>query len=192
MKIGIIDSGKGGLELTRKLKRKNRNIILIMDKAFFPYGLKTKEFLCKRILYLCEYLQKIRVDLIILGCNTASIYALNFVKKYIKVPVLGVFELLIPYLYGNGLFIGSKSTVEYVSENYPIQTIDGTLLIKKIEKNENYVFYFEEILNKYMNINYVVLGCTHLLCIDKNSVFIEILDQLDGIEKNIKMVEKST
>ena len=46
-----------------------------MDKAYFPYGNKSIEFLLKRSLYLCEYLIKNNVSEIILACNTLSLIA---------------------------------------------------------------------------------------------------------------------
>ena len=67
-----------------------------MDCAFFPYGLKSKEFLIKRSIYLIEYLENI-CDKIIIACNTLSLLIMPYVNKYYS-NVFGVFESLEPYI----------------------------------------------------------------------------------------------
>ena len=46
-----------------------------MDKGYFPYGKKSKEFLLKRSLYLCDYLIK-------KGKKGIGVYALASGCKY--------------------------------------------------------------------------------------------------------------
>ena len=53
-----------------------------MDKAYFPYGERSKEFLLKRALYLCSYLRDKNVDKIIFACNTLSLIVLPFIKLF--------------------------------------------------------------------------------------------------------------
>jgi len=179
MKIGIIDSGKGALAISRYLKEE---VIVLMDISYFPYGNKSKEFLCKRCLYLCDYLINKGVDIIILGCNTLSIYALDFVrnilnikifgvfeyiKEYLNTPnififrIFGVFEYIKEYLTKDNLFIGTKKTIEYVKNNYDVNVIDGSRWIEDIQYNKginNMINYLSK--TKYNNI---ILGCTHFL-----------------------------
>lgn len=161
MYIGLIDSGLGGLGFLKGIKD-NNDYVLIMDKAFFPYGNKSKEFLIKRTLYLCNYLKKIGVDLIILACNTLSIIALDFIKL-IYPNTIGVIDLVKDYFYGNNLFLGSKNTINYLSNMYQISYIDSTNFIYAIENNldiEKYIQEVEELSNKYDNI---IMGCTHFI-----------------------------
>ncbi len=158
MKIGIIDSGKGALAISRYLKEE---VIVLMDISYFPYGNKSKEFLCKRCLYLCDYLINKGVDIIILGCNTLSIYALDFVRNILNIKIFGVFEYVKEYLTKDNLFIGTKKTIEYVKDNYDIDVLDGSRWIEDIQYNKginNMINYLSN--TKYNNI---ILGCTHFL-----------------------------
>lgn len=161
MKVGIIDSGKGALAISRYLKEE---VIVLMDIAFFPYGNKSKEFLCKRCLYLCDYLINKGVDIIILGCNTLSIYALDFVRNILNIKIFGVFEYIKEYLTKDNLFIGTKKTIEYVKDNYDIDVLDGSIWIEDIQYNKG----INNMVNYLSNTNYdnIILGCTHFLLYD--------------------------
>lgn len=182
MLIGIIDSGIGGLEIVKRLSINNK-YILIMDKAYFPYGNKSKEFLIKRTIYLIDYLINKGVDIIILGCNTLSITVLDFIKDYYNINIYGVFEFLIKYFNKNNIFIGSKLSSSYVKNKYNIDSLNVEDLIYLLEKNMKYI----DVLDKYNNIfkmyDNVILGCTHLLKIPKEEYSVNSIDQIEEIKK---------
>lgn len=74
MRIGIIDSGVGGLNVLAPLiETFGGEFIYVADNAFAPYGTLVKEQLSGRIGSLCNRLCDKNVDCIILGCNTASL-----------------------------------------------------------------------------------------------------------------------
>lgn len=183
MRIGLIDSGEGGLAVAKELEAISDELILIMDKAFFPYGNKTKEFLLKRAYYLALLLVEQKVDVIIIACNTLSIVALEFLQNSFSIPIKGIFSYLIPYLNKDNLFIGSLITSKYVSDTYGIKVIDGTSLIKAIEKKEEIK---EQLgLINYGNAKKLVLGCTHFLAIPKASFKIDIINQIDKLKEDL-------
>lgn len=167
-RIGIIDSGLGGLYYTRLI---NKSCILIMDTAFFPYGGKSKEFLIKRTIYLCKYLEN-KCDKIILGCNTLSLIVLPFVKLIFK-NISGVFDELIPYIDKRSIIIGSKLTTKLASKIYNIDFIDGSKLIYMIENNINYEDEINRINNLIKNYDKIILACTHFLALKNNSFCIK-------------------
>ncbi len=139
-----------------------------MDKAYFPYGEKTKEFLLKRSFYLCLYLQH-KVDKIILACNTLSLIALPFLKQFFS-NVSGIFDTFIPFINKDSVIIGSKSTIKLLSTTYPnLKYLDGTELIYRIEKNINYKNELSKINEKIKNNSNIVLACSHFLSLEKNS-----------------------
>ena len=83
-KIGIFDSGLGGLTLLNKMKSilPNETFIYLGDTAHLPYGSKSKqtiEFYSKKIV---DFLVLKDVKLIIVACNTASSLAGEFLKKH--------------------------------------------------------------------------------------------------------------
>ena len=141
-----------------------------MDRSFFPYGNKSKEFLLKRTIYLCNYLIKRGVDEIVLACNTLSLLVLDEIKPYFNVKISGVFELFDFDLYKNSLFIGTKNTINEMNRrNIKIDKLILNDLIDSIENDKN----IDEIIKKNKDIfdkyPYVLLGCTHFINI-KNKI----------------------
>ena len=63
-KIGIFDSGIGGLSIVTKLRNINldKKIIYIADNAHFPYGSKDEEIIINRSSYLVERLVDFKID----------------------------------------------------------------------------------------------------------------------------------
>lgn len=143
-----------------------------MDKAYFPYGTKSKEFLLKRTLYLCLYLQN-KVDKIILACNTISLITLPFLRMFFS-NITGVFNDFIPYINDDTAIIGSSNTVKILKGIYPhLLYIDGSKLISKIENNIDYDDEIEYINNLIINNSNLILACTHFIKLEDNSFKIE-------------------
>ncbi len=95
MKIGVFDSGIGGMTVLKELVRRypHHHYIYFGDNANVPYGTKSPE----TIRALCRAgalkLQKLKVDAVIVACNTASSLALATFKKTLKnIPVFDVLE----------------------------------------------------------------------------------------------------
>lgn len=146
-----------------------------MDRAFFPYGEKSKEFLLKRSLYLCYYLQMHGVDNIILACNTLSLIALPFLKLFYP-NISGVFQNFIPYIKEDSAIIGSKTTISVLKDSLHQQTlIDGTRLIQRIEHNLEYTHEVDEINKQIKNNSNLILACTHFLVLKKTDFIIPII-----------------
>jgi glutamate racemase len=142
-----------------------------MDCAFFPYGLKSKEFLIKRCIYLIEYLNK-KCDKIIIACNTLSLLVLPIIKGYYD-NLYGVFDYLATNINNNSIIIGSKTTIELIKIYYNNEVIDGTLLIDKIQKKEDYASIVERINNKLSGYDNIILACTHFLNLKENTFIIK-------------------
>lgn len=143
-----------------------------MDKAYFPYGDKSIEFLLKRTLYLSYYLYN-RVDKIILACNTLSLIALPFLRLFFD-NITGVFNEFIPYINNDSAIIGSNRTINYLKEIYPNNLLlDGSKLIYKLENNIIYNKDIKEINNKIKKCSNIILACTHFLRLDDNLFIIE-------------------
>ncbi|MDE6407160.1 MAG: hypothetical protein K2K48_07060 [Anaeroplasmataceae bacterium] len=190
MKIGIIDSGKGGLAVAKQIKSKEDQLIILLDQGFFPYGNKSKEVLLKRAFYLSNCLIEQGAELIILACNTLSILAYSFLKYNLKIPVIGIFDYFIPYLTPNHTLIGSKTTISYAKQNYPVKVIDGTDFIEAIEKKKNISSFLEEL--KDLDSNLLLLGCTHFLAIPSNAYPLPTLNQIPMLLEDIKKARENS
>jgi glutamate racemase len=94
LRIGIFDSGVGGLTVLKEIHRRfpNVDIVYVGDTARVPYGNKSKQTVIRYSLELSGYLIDKGVELIIVACNTASSCALDTLSRRLPVPVLGVIE----------------------------------------------------------------------------------------------------
>ncbi len=94
MKIGVFDSGVGGLTVLKALRDKYTEVdfVYLGDTARVPYGNKSAQTVIRYSLEGAEFLLSEGVDLLIIACNTASSYALDVLRENISIPVFGVIE----------------------------------------------------------------------------------------------------
>ena len=92
--IGVFDSGIGGLTVLRELMRRlpNEDFVYLGDTARVPYGTKSAQTVAKYSLNNLAFLDKQRVKMVVVACNTASAYALDTLQEVSEVPVVGVVE----------------------------------------------------------------------------------------------------
>ena len=79
MKVGVFDSGIGGLTVIKSLLEHHlfEEIIYYGDTARVPYGTKDKNTIIRYGIEAIEFFKNFELDLIIVACNTVSAYALN-------------------------------------------------------------------------------------------------------------------
>lgn len=90
MKIGIFDSGYGGLTILRDIRRQlpQYDYLYLGDNARAPYGSHSYEVIYRYTLEAVEALIRRDCQLIILACNTASAKALRTIQMN-DLPRLG-------------------------------------------------------------------------------------------------------
>ncbi|MFG5142632.1 glutamate racemase, partial [Campylobacter lari] len=94
MRLGVFDSGVGGLSVLKSLLQAKlfKEYIYYGDTARVPYGVKDKETIIKFSLEALEFFKEKKVDMLIIACNTVSAHALEILKANASFPVLGVIE----------------------------------------------------------------------------------------------------
>jgi glutamate racemase len=94
LKIGIFDSGFGGLTVLRALLRlaPNAEFAYMGDTARLPYGSKSRTTIARYALSSTRFLIDQGADLLVIACNTASALALEEIRQSTALPVLGVIE----------------------------------------------------------------------------------------------------
>ncbi len=90
--IGVFDSGIGGLTVVKALMDElpSESIVYFGDTARVPYGTKSKSTIVRFSLENVEFLLRFGVKCIVIACNTSSSWALPTLRKYFKVPIVGV------------------------------------------------------------------------------------------------------
>lgn len=189
MKIGVFDSGYGGLTILEKIRQRlpEYDYLYLGDNARAPYGTRSFEVIYEYTLQAVEWLQAQGCRLIILACNTASAKALRTIQQHDidpnKVRVLGVIRPTVEYVIANGAkHIGIMATPGTVSSNSYVMELEkvesGALIISQVacpmwvplieagEHNSDGADYFvkkyiSELVQKDDQLDTIILGCTH-------------------------------
>ena len=93
-KIGVFDSGFGGLTVLKALLEAipSADYLYFGDTARLPYGSKSAETVAR---YACEaarFLEQRGAELLVIACNTATALALDQIRQAASVEVVGVIE----------------------------------------------------------------------------------------------------
>jgi glutamate racemase len=93
-KIGVFDSGVGGLTVLRALIERipDADYLYFGDTARLPYGSKSAATVAHYAVGATRYLQDHGADLLVIACNTATALALPEIKAAAAVDVIGVVE----------------------------------------------------------------------------------------------------
>lgn len=185
MKIGIFDSGLGGLIITRAIRKAmpKYDYVYYGDTKRVPYGNKSEKAVFEFTRGAVDYLfRKENCAMVIIACNTASARALRIIqqeylpKEFPNRKVLGV---LIPTAEEASKYkrVGILATPGTVASNtFPIEIKKlknkikvfqngAPMLVPLIEEGEGVLSkpfllkYLKPFLNKKLDT--LVLGCTH-------------------------------
>jgi len=189
MKIGIFDSGLGGLDIAKAVIEKlpQYDYIYLGDTKNLPYGDKTFEQVYNYTEKAIDFLLKKDCAIVIVACNTASSKALrtiqqNFLpKKFPNRKVLGVIIPAVEEVIANNCKkVGMISTsgtkksktfdleIEKSSQKLEIKTIASPKLVPLIEANK--INEIDVVLKEYIepvkDEECLILGCTHYALIE--------------------------
>ena len=179
-RIGILDSGLGGLSILRELRKvlPNEDYLFYEDSINNPYGSKSDAELLKIVSNVVEFLLKNDCKIIVIACNTATTSCMKSLREmYPDVIFVGTVPA-IKVAYDNNCkntiilstpyTMNSKRVEELINDYHNpdqnIINISGENLANLIE-NEKYDEIFsllERLLNPYKDkCDSIVLGCTH-------------------------------
>ena len=92
-KIGIFDSGSGGLSVYREIRKvlPREHYIYISDSAYCPYGGRSREEIKYRAGVISEYLIGMGCEIIVVACNTATAAAIEHLRStFPDIPFIGM------------------------------------------------------------------------------------------------------
>lgn len=92
LKLGVIDSGIGGLTVVKDLiqNKLNLEIFYISDANNVPYGNKDQDFMYERLSFMTKELLKKKVQAIVIACNTATAKTIQKLREEFPIPFVGV------------------------------------------------------------------------------------------------------
>jgi glutamate racemase len=94
--IGLLDSGVGGLSILAEIEKllPNESSVFIADQTNVPYGGKTKEQLEGLVTNLVKFLVSKNVKLIVVACNTATVYTIDHLRSQFDLPIVGTVPVI--------------------------------------------------------------------------------------------------
>lgn len=175
MKIAVLDTGLGGLDILNKLLNKypNNEYVYFCDNLNCPYGVKEKEEVNNYIINTLNYFEKINVNLLVVACNTISTFIDNLRSNY-SYPIYTILDynaklLNERYKFRKVTIIATSLTIRsesyfYKTNDIDIQFVNGSYLTKLIEDG-NIIKIEDEIKSLIKQCDKdseaVLLGCTH-------------------------------
>ena len=172
MRVGLFDSGIGGLTVLKELVKKypNNDYIYLGDNRNLPYGDKTKEELMDLSIKNIEFLNSKNVDIIIIACGTVSSTCYKDLKEITSKRMFSVITPTNLFLensnYNNILVLATNVTVNSkVFSNYlknkNVDEIATPKLAPMIEDKIDLEIIKNELKTINKNYDAIVLGCTH-------------------------------
>jgi glutamate racemase len=186
MKLGIFDSGLGGLLITKAVRERMPDIDLVYfgDTLHLPYGNRSEETIYNYTRNAMDYLFRQDCKLIVLACNTASAAALRRLQQTWLPkawPGRNIIGVVVPTLetaierghkklgvIGTNYMMRSNVFEEELRKINPDIEIIQTptpLLVSLIENDG--MQWAESVLEHYLSpmvdkgIECLILGCTH-------------------------------
>jgi glutamate racemase len=180
-RIGVFDSGVGGLTVLREVYRQmpNEPVLYFGDTDRLPYGTRSASEILQYVREVLTWLETQHVKMVILACNTSSAIALDSVRTEFPFPILG---LILPGAMSavqKGKRIGVIATPATVaSQAYPRAIAESAPMaqvwqvacpkfVPLIEQNRVYDPITYKIAQDYLNpliehqIDTLIYGCTH-------------------------------
>ena len=202
MRIGVFDSGIGGLTVLKTLIKRfpNNEYIYYGDTKNLPYGNKSIEELKILSSNIIEFLLTKKVDMIVIACGTISSNLSSYLKEKYDIKIIDVITPTINYLNSSnynkiGILatqatINSKIFSRNVNKN--IKEVACPMFVPLIENNklDELNNYFKEYLEDLKECDLIVLGCTHYPLIKKeineylNIKLLDMSECIDNISNN--------
>ncbi|MDR1802542.1 MAG: glutamate racemase [Treponema sp.] len=92
-RIGVLDSGLGGLTLVREMERllPNESIVYFGDNSNCPYGNRPEEEILKLSVAMLDFLREKGIKAAAIACNTISTIADRLRERY-EFPIVSIIE----------------------------------------------------------------------------------------------------
>jgi glutamate racemase len=182
MKIGILDSGVGGLSVLREIRKRLPQLDLhyVGDSAWCPYGTKSPAEICGRVGKIVDYLLNCQVSLIVIACNSATIHAVEWCRSIYPVPFVGMEPAVKPASEATrSRVIGVLATEASIAGEKFLRLVDTTAkgvnvitqpcpkFVEFVEKGIFSGTAVDEAIHEYLDhliekgADVLVLGCTH-------------------------------
>lgn len=182
LRLGIYDSGLGGLSVMRCLQREipQSTFFYLADKKHNPYGSKTKEEILALSLQNTNFLLSKKIDALVIACHTSSVCAASFLRKKLSIPIFDMTSSTLlslkPFQKKHLLLLGTVATInsgvyqKLIHDAYPSLKLDVCACPSFVSLVERGLFNSKESLREIekdlmgisgLSFDGCILGCTH-------------------------------
>ena len=212
MKIGIFDSGIGGLSLLHQamITLPEVDYVFYADVDNVPYGEKTNEQIREYVDRAVGFLVDKGCEAVVLACNTATSAAITYLRNKYQLPIIGIEPAVKPACQHNrdkrimvvatpvtAAGVKLKNLIMKYDINHKVDVVALPKLVRFAQKDEfNSVNVMNYLNNEFAGYNFndyseLVLGCTHFNYFKDSfaKLFpsdIEIIDGNTGVSNNLK------
>lgn len=213
MKIGIFDSGIGGLSVLHRAMKvmPHEHFLYYADEAHVPYGEKRRDQIKRYVEENLNFLIEQGAEAVVIACNTATSVATREFREQFPVPIVGMEPavkkaLELYHTKGKRVLVaatpvtiaGNKlhSLLDRVDKTHNADLISLPMLVRFAEKGEfsspDVDEYLRDTLSRFDLSRYeaLVLGCTHFNYFKENfrKVFPEQIHFVDGNEGTVRQL----
>lgn len=178
MKIGVFDSGLGGLSVARALEKAlpEHEVIFRHDPEHFPYGSKKPEELIDYVEPIVQGLVRAGCAVIVIACNTVSTTMITELRKRVAIHLVAIEPMVKPAseLTTAGVIAVCATPTTLKSDRYKQLKQDYASGIKVLEPNcaswsrmietrkLDHALIADTITDVLtLGADVIVLGCTH-------------------------------
>ena len=206
MKVGLFDSGVGGLSVLKKLITHfpGNTYVYFADTLRAPFGTKPDAAIISIVADAISFLESKHVDVIVAACNTAD----SLIKEYkLDTPVdyVGIIDRVPEMVRGKKVAVmATEATVRTgvyakLLKGLEIYQKAAQLLVSAVESEPGSEKIINAIIKHYLlpikrwKPDEIVLGCTHFPLVSKFiSSFIpnaRLIDPADGIVQKLSKMK---
>lgn len=180
-RIGIFDSGVGGLTVLRELYRQlpKESVVYFADTARLPYGLRSAGEIIQFGFEILSWMVQQNVKMVVMACNTSDALALETLRSEFDIPILG---LILPsaraaVVRGRRLGViatpataasnAYKNAIMEVCSSAKVWEVGCPEFVTLVEQNRLHDPYTSEVARQYLEpllkqrIDTLIYGCTH-------------------------------
>lgn len=178
MKIGVFDSGVGGLSVARAIEKAlpEHEVIYRNDTAHVPYGNRQPQEILEFVLPIFQSLIADGCQVIVVACNTVSTNLIHSLRDQFSVPLIAMEPMIKPAasLTKSGVIAVCATPLTLASKRYQWLKHEYASGLKVLEpdcSDWSYMIEHKQIDERKINVrlgavleagaDVIVLGCTH-------------------------------
>lgn len=182
LRIGVFDSGLGGLSVLKPIRQAlpAAELLYVADSAHLPYGNKSDRYLEQRVLAISQFLVSQGCRALVVACNTATAAAVAATRQQYALPVIGLEPAIKPAVLTSQTKVVGVLATEFTVQSARFaalkQRFDGQAqilvqacpgLVEQVEAGRLHDPVTAQLLHAFIDplvaagVDRLVLGCTH-------------------------------